>query len=252
MRVSLPGVESMAIIQLSLSSSELLLAVPGRYRLQLRLPHRVRDEQASAKLYLSRQQLEVVLPVEQSPLPPVMHPLAAEYCEKEGQEEGVVEGTEGGAVQTSPRDSSVDCGMHKPAAVPCNNEPGQAGEIGAEGTSSQTDPPAGTEANMSKSRLRWLETDAQLGQRSAAERIEQSLEEAASSEEGREQVFGVEEKVLGAVPPSDVQGESDVLSTGEAVVLDGRCTEGCAREHLGASGPACPWLLTCPLAEQLD
>ena len=69
-RIDLPGVESLAAIDVQLSSSQLDVRVIGSYRLQLRLPYPVDDQAASARYLKARQQLEVVLPVEQPPQRP--------------------------------------------------------------------------------------------------------------------------------------------------------------------------------------
>ncbi|GAB4822395.1 hypothetical protein N2152v2_009441 [Parachlorella kessleri] len=67
-RIDLPGVESLATVDVLLSNSQLDMVVTGSYRLQLRLPYPVNDQAASARYLKARQKLEVVLPVEQPPL----------------------------------------------------------------------------------------------------------------------------------------------------------------------------------------
>lgn len=75
-RVELPGVDSLQRVDLQLSPTELRLALPGAYRLQLALPFDVADAKARATFYRARQRLEVVLPVVQPPPPPVVSPPA--------------------------------------------------------------------------------------------------------------------------------------------------------------------------------
>lgn len=68
-RVELPGVTSAANIQLSMGADSLALEVPGKYKLQLPLKHKVSEQQATAKFITAKQMMVLTLPVVQPAAP---------------------------------------------------------------------------------------------------------------------------------------------------------------------------------------
>ena len=62
-RINLPGIQHAKQAQLDVESEQLTLTVPGKYHLQLPLPHRVVAAEGTASFSSGKQQLEVVLPV---------------------------------------------------------------------------------------------------------------------------------------------------------------------------------------------
>ncbi len=73
MRVQLPGVAAASAIELDVAGQQLALAVPGRFRLQLALPHAVDAARCRASFAREQQLLALTLPV----LPPQAPPLPA-------------------------------------------------------------------------------------------------------------------------------------------------------------------------------
>lgn len=67
-RINLPGIQHAKQAQLDVESEQLTLTVPGKYHLQLPLPHRVVAAEGTASFSSGKQQLEVVLPVAPSAL----------------------------------------------------------------------------------------------------------------------------------------------------------------------------------------
>lgn len=63
MHINLPGVSSVAGVDLSVTADSVSLEVPGKYKLQLPLRHKISDQQATAKFLTSKQQLVLTLPV---------------------------------------------------------------------------------------------------------------------------------------------------------------------------------------------
>lgn len=74
-RVDLPGVSSVAGVELSLTADSVALEVPGKYQLQLPLRLKVLDQQASAKFLTSKQQLVLTIPVTPPKPEPTSQPL---------------------------------------------------------------------------------------------------------------------------------------------------------------------------------
>jgi hypothetical protein len=68
-RVELPGVTSAANIQLSMGADSLAVEVPGKYKLQLPLKHKVSEQQATAKFITAKQMMVLTLPVVQPAAP---------------------------------------------------------------------------------------------------------------------------------------------------------------------------------------
>lgn len=69
-RVALPRLESIAGVELDVSTQRVLLNMPDMYRLDLALPFKVDDTKGKAKFDKSKRQLELVLPVVPPPPPP--------------------------------------------------------------------------------------------------------------------------------------------------------------------------------------
>ena len=67
--MELPGVPSAANIQLSMGADSLALEVPGKYKLQLSLKHKVSEKQATAKFITAKQMMVLTLPVVQPAAP---------------------------------------------------------------------------------------------------------------------------------------------------------------------------------------
>lgn len=63
MHINLPGVSSVAGVDLSVTADSVSLEVTGKYKLQLPLRHKISDQQATAKFLTSKQQLVLTLPV---------------------------------------------------------------------------------------------------------------------------------------------------------------------------------------------
>lgn len=66
-RVDLPGVSSVAGVDLSLTADSVSLEVPGKYQLYLPVRYKIKEQQASAKFLTNKQQLVLTLPVAAPP-----------------------------------------------------------------------------------------------------------------------------------------------------------------------------------------
>lgn len=84
-KIKMPGVKSMASVELDVSERELVLVVPGEPKFVRRLPYPVNGDEGSAKFLRKTSTLQVVVPV----LPPVVEELEAkeEAKEEEAKEE---------------------------------------------------------------------------------------------------------------------------------------------------------------------
>mmetsp|Transcript_2413 Transcript_2413/g.6057 ORF Transcript_2413/g.6057 Transcript_2413/m.6057 type:complete len:665 (+) Transcript_2413:406-2400(+) len=69
LRVELPGCTSAAGMELELEKKSISLCIPGKFKLEKRLAHRVDDSRAKAKFDKAKQRLEVTLPVVPPPAP---------------------------------------------------------------------------------------------------------------------------------------------------------------------------------------
>jgi hypothetical protein len=112
-RVDLPGVTCAADIDADISSTQLELLVPGKYRLLLQLPHAVDDSSSRARFHKDSQQLQLTLAVvpPEAPQPLLKaistRPVAAAECSAAaGEVRGGPSSSDAGDASSGEADSS--------------------------------------------------------------------------------------------------------------------------------------------------
>lgn len=115
-RVDLPGVNSVAAIDLTMAAQVVTLEVPGKYKLQLPLRYKISEQQATAKFLTSKQQLVLTLPV----IPPTAEQLSQKRQQHQQQDLEVPHQADQQCEQQEPQ-QQVDAtvGQTDPVATSC-------------------------------------------------------------------------------------------------------------------------------------
>jgi dynein assembly factor 2 len=114
-RVGLPGVNSVAAIELTIAAQVVTLEVPGKYKLQLPLRYKIYEQQATAKFLTSKQQLVLTLPV----VPPTAEQLSQKREQHQQEELEVAHQAEQQCEQQDPQQQlDAAAGQTDPAAAP--------------------------------------------------------------------------------------------------------------------------------------
>jgi dynein assembly factor 2 len=212
-RVDLPGVNSVAAIDLTMAAQGVTLEVPGKYKLQLPLRYKVNEQQATAKFLTSKQQLVLTLPV----IPPKAEQLSQQQQQHQHQQQDV------GVAQQADH----QCKQHGPLQQ-LNTTAGHSDTTLTSSLVVEVPP-----GNASSNTQQASSTDSAAGDQAGAASTEQALP-AISPAGAQGQDAAV--KTANQLMWEQLHGNSNAAEAGSSVQQGGQGVQAAAQQALPAGG----------------